>query len=88
MKLQYFLPGVVALVLVACGAGPRTADVPAATEPISASAAGTEPSATIAPLGDAASGEKVITTNSGLQYVIVEEGTGPKAEPGDIERVN
>jgi len=31
---------------------------------------------------------EVITTASGLQYIIVEEGTGPSPEPGDLVRVH
>lgn len=34
------------------------------------------------------SGEEIMETESGLQYIVIEEGTGPAPKPGDIVQVH
>lgn len=96
MKLRYTLMVVlVAAGLTACGATPPPVEeAPAAaapTEAVSEAPAAEQPAAAEA----RAEGSRVeideaalTTTDSGLQYVILEEGSGEKAQPGDVVAVH
>jgi peptidylprolyl isomerase len=74
-------------ILTACGELPTSQPDPAPTgaeaAPTSASAAPTEDVA-----APPAQGGDVVTTASGLQFISIEEGTGPSPEPGDVVAVH
>jgi peptidylprolyl isomerase len=43
----------------------------------------TQPSSQVTPMSEAANSEEIITTDSGLQYVEIQEGTGAMPRPGE-----
>lgn len=94
MKFKYLFVTLLIVVLPACGgaatpqASEATPDAAPTEEPVSveasveAEAAGEE-----APTA-AADAEDIVTTDSGLQYVILEEGTGASPGPGSMVSVH
>lgn len=101
MKLRKFGIVLISLLLTACGSAPQpTAEAPAAAaatpttvvaEPTEAEAPVVEATATEAATSgteNKATEEDVVTTASGLQYVVIEEGTGPACQPGDVVKVH
>lgn len=85
MKFQFFVVLLVAVLLAACGReAPSTGQAPAPAE-VGAPAA---PDTSGAPAPVEAAGENLSMTASGLQYVILEEGNGEQAQPGDVVAVH
>ncbi len=97
LNLKYFLFVPLIIALSACGGGatpePSPTSEPAAeveqpaTEPTAAETVAEEP-VPLAGSDNQASDEDLTTTASGLQYVILEEGSGEKPEPGGIVEVH
>lgn len=83
MKLKYFLPLFFMVVLLACSDTTPTESSPLAPEinvkETTAEIAVWEPGSAFATTGDASQ-----TTPSGLQYVIIEEGSGRAPRAGDL----
>lgn len=67
---------------------PPPTEAPAAAEPAAVEPAVEEPAAAEAQPAFEYNEEDVLTTASGLQYVIIEEGTGPTPEQGSIVEVH
>ena len=99
MKLRDFGIVLIGLLLAACSSAPQpTAEAPAAATPTTVVA---EPTEVEAPVAEAtateaatsgtenkSTEENAVTTASGLQYVVIEEGTGPAPQPGDVVKVH
>ena len=98
MKFKYLFVMLLIVVLPACGGGtsPQASEAtteaaPPTTEAVSDEASTeAEPAAEEAPAAAAADAdaEDIVTTDSGLQYVILEEGTGASPEPGSLVAVH
>lgn len=98
LKSLLFVPLIVALSACGGAATPQAAPTSeAAVEEEPAAEPTAEPTATEAPAeepapladaGSQAGSEELTTTASGLQYVILEEGSGEKPEPGGIVEVH
>ncbi len=92
MKFTRFLPVLLAIVLAACGGqstqqAAETAAVEDASADTAVSDTASQPEATPTSSFVFIEGE-AMTTDSGLQYAIVEEGDGDSPQPGDIVRVH
>ncbi len=89
MKFQSFVVLLIAVLLAACGGEP-----PATAEPAAPAAVPAEAEAVPAPdnpeaaVPAEAAGQDLNTTASGLQYVILEEGSGEQPQPGDVVAVH
>jgi len=91
LKSQYLLIiFLLAALLSACGGAASTPEAPAAeVEPAVEEAAPQEaPAEAAAPEQATAPEEEMRTTSSGLEYVILEEGSGEMAETGDLVKVH
>lgn len=96
MKFKYLFVMLLIGILPACGGGPTpqaSEATPAAPTEEAASVEATveaEASAEEAPAAPAANAdaEDVVTTDSGLQYVVLEEGTGASPGPGSMVAVH
>jgi len=96
LKLTSLLAILLLGVLTACGGAPATQEAaPAAQEaPAQEEAAPENPPAKEEPAKESAapapeiSEEDLTTTASGLKYVVLEEGSGPQAEAGQVVSVN
>jgi peptidylprolyl isomerase len=100
MKLRNFGLVLIGLLLAACGgAAQPTPEAPAAAATPTAVVA--EPAETEAPVAEAtapeadtasaentSTEENAVTTASGLQYVVIEEGTGAAPQTGDLVKVH
>jgi len=85
MRFQYVFVALIIGILTACGGRSEATETPVAAEATVEAAEVAQP----APDEPAAgAGEAVETTASGLQYVVVEEGAGEQAVPGDIVQVH
>jgi peptidylprolyl isomerase len=97
LKLRYWLVAVLFVIaLPACGGAETPTPLPTAT-PVPEPTATAEPAASAAGQDSAASATEftsqfltgdVKTTASGLQYIMVEEGSGPTPQPGDLVQVH
>ncbi len=94
--MREFIALGMSLILTACGTTPPISEAPAAT-PTAVVAEPTEAEAeTIAATTEVATSEKtdqvaeenMVTTASGLKYLIIEEGTGPMPQAGDVVKVH
>jgi peptidylprolyl isomerase len=89
MKFQFFVVVLIAVLLAACGGEP-----PATAEPAAPAAVPAEAEVLPAPdnseagVPAEAAGQDLSTTASGLQYVILEEGSGEQPQPGDVVAVH
>lgn len=100
MRIRGFLVFSMGLVLAACGTTQPAAEVPAATatptvvvaEPTQAKAeppqAEADAIAATTEKTEAITEENMVTTASGLKYVILEEGSGPAPKTGDVVKVH
>ena len=89
MKVQLFVVLLMAVLLAACGGQtPATAE-PAAPAAVPAEAeAQPAPDTSEVPAPAEAAAADLNTTASGLQYVILEEGSGEQPQPGDVVAVH
>lgn len=92
MELRHFLIIFLAIILTACGgqATQQVAESAAVENPaVDAAVSNTAPQAEATPTNSFAFIEgEATTTDSGLQYAIIEAGDGPSPQPGDIVRVH
>ncbi len=93
MKVSRFLPVLLAIILAACGGQAAQTAEPATNENAAKDVAvsNTTLPAEATPTRSFAfleEGETLTTTASGLQYVIIEEGSGKTPKPGNIVRVH
>lgn len=98
MRLKYLLMALLIMALPACGGATATEEPPtteaetvteAAPEETAPEVPATEePAEQAAETEEQSTEEEVVTTASGLQYTVVEEGTGEAPQPGDLVEVH